>query len=453
MSESVNTTTLSHLSDFGALFCDGDWIESKDQDPDGDVRLIQLADIGDGYFINKSNRYMTMKKAKELRCTFLKKGDVLIARMPDPLGRACIFPLDKENAYVTVVDIAIFRPNNTEIDSDFLMNIVNSPQIRQQVYMLQSGTTRKRISRGNLGDIDIPLPLLDKQRNVVNKINTLFSDIDSGIKELEYVQQKLGLYRQSILNAAIRGKLVSQDSKDEPASKLLEKIQKEKEELIAAKKIKKEKPLLQITEDEIPFELPEGWEWVRLGQICNKITDGFHNTPKKVDNGITYISAVHVKDSNIDWDNAYLVGEKDHKELFFKAEPKIGEILIVNIGAGCGDSAIIDRDIEFSFKNVAILKFDQNLISSRYLHSYLLASKKKHFSEVTVGGCQPFFSLKVLNNFLVPLPPLAEQKRIIKKIDDSLVFYNSFEQTLRTSISNTEKLKRSILKKAFEGEL
>ncbi|MFZ2289251.1 MAG: hypothetical protein WAV92_06235, partial [Halopseudomonas yangmingensis] len=76
------------------LFSDGDWVESKDQDPEGDVRLIQLADIGVGEFIDKSNRFMTSKRADELRCSYLKAGDILVARMPDPIGRACIFPED-----------------------------------------------------------------------------------------------------------------------------------------------------------------------------------------------------------------------------------------------------------------------------------------------------------------------------------------------------------------------
>src|SRR5947209_1312461 len=76
------------------LFSDGDWVESKDQDPSGRVRLIQLADVGDGVFRNRSSRFLTSEKARELGCTFLKQGDVLVARMPDPLGRACIFPGD-----------------------------------------------------------------------------------------------------------------------------------------------------------------------------------------------------------------------------------------------------------------------------------------------------------------------------------------------------------------------
>jgi len=90
--------TISDLISRDGVFVDGDWVESKDQDPLGDVRLIQLADIGDGRYRNKSDRFLTYQKAIELGCTFLKKGDVLVARMPDPLGRSCIFPGDSKKA-------------------------------------------------------------------------------------------------------------------------------------------------------------------------------------------------------------------------------------------------------------------------------------------------------------------------------------------------------------------
>src|ERR1022692_1462760 len=101
--------TVASLSGSGGLMVDGDWIETKDQDPRGKVRLIQLADIGDGAFLNKSSRFLTKAKAIELGCTFLEPGDVLIARMPDPLGRACIFPGVGCQA-VTAVDVCIWRP-------------------------------------------------------------------------------------------------------------------------------------------------------------------------------------------------------------------------------------------------------------------------------------------------------------------------------------------------------
>src|ERR1700732_4875466 len=86
--------SVADLVGYDGLFCDGDWVESKDQDPAGDVRLIQLADVGDGDYRDRSNRFLTSAKASDLRCTYLQTGDLLVARMPDPLGRVCIFQGD-----------------------------------------------------------------------------------------------------------------------------------------------------------------------------------------------------------------------------------------------------------------------------------------------------------------------------------------------------------------------
>ena len=147
------------------VFSDGDWVESKDQDPNGDVRLIQLADIGVGTFINKSNRFMTSEKAEELKCTYLEKGDILIARMPEPIGRACIFP-ELKNKCVTVVDICIVRPASDEIDSRWLMHLINSERFNNQILKFVTGTTRQRISRGNLAKLDVEVPPLDEQKRI-----------------------------------------------------------------------------------------------------------------------------------------------------------------------------------------------------------------------------------------------------------------------------------------------
>jgi type I restriction enzyme S subunit len=139
------------------IFVDGDWVETKNQDPEGDIRLIQLADVGDGVYLDKSSRFLTTVKAQELRCSFLAPGDVLIARMPDPLGRACIFPGDRRRA-VTVVDVCIVRTGLLGADHRWLVYFINSPQFRMEVSALQSGSTRKRISRGNLSTLDLPVP-------------------------------------------------------------------------------------------------------------------------------------------------------------------------------------------------------------------------------------------------------------------------------------------------------
>ena len=149
--------SLSTLLHDAEVFVDGDWVESKDQDPNGAVRLIQLADVGDGVYLDKSSRFLTVATAQRLRCTYLKVGDVLVARMPDPLGRACIFPGDRREA-VTVVDVCIIRPKNARPNPIWLMHCLNSPGFRAQIAREATGTTRQRISRGNLSRLEIIAP-------------------------------------------------------------------------------------------------------------------------------------------------------------------------------------------------------------------------------------------------------------------------------------------------------
>jgi len=152
----------------GGLFTDGDWINSKDQDPDGEIRLIQLADIGDGVFINKSSRYINNATAKRLKCTFLKKGDVLVARMPDPLGRSCIFPLEGYQKYITAVDVCILRPDEEKVSNSYLSHMINSPFNRSEIERQSTGTTRKRITRKRLGNLEIPFPPLKTQEHIAS---------------------------------------------------------------------------------------------------------------------------------------------------------------------------------------------------------------------------------------------------------------------------------------------
>src|SRR5690606_21910794 len=145
--EGWTISTIDQLTANNSLFCDGDWVESKDQDPTGKNRLIQLADIGDGTFLNKSARFMNDEQFQRLKCTELRPNDILIARMPDPLGRACIYKLDSQRA-ATVVDVAILRTENA--NHYWLMSAINSPNFRFQIELNASGTTRTRIARGIL---------------------------------------------------------------------------------------------------------------------------------------------------------------------------------------------------------------------------------------------------------------------------------------------------------------
>ena len=164
--------SLQTLLETSEVFVDGDWVESKDQDPQGDVRLIQLADLGDGIYLDKSSRFLTSNTARRLRCTPLQVGDILVARMPDPLGRACLFPGDAREA-VTVVDICIIRPGSEGPHPTWLMCCINTMGFRSLIAREATGTTRSRISRGNLSRLPIIAPPLELQQEFAHRVEAV----------------------------------------------------------------------------------------------------------------------------------------------------------------------------------------------------------------------------------------------------------------------------------------
>jgi len=155
---------------------DGDWIETKDQSDDGGVRLIQLADVGVGEFLNKSARYITEETEVRLNCTRLAVGDVLIARLPNPIGRACSFP-DIGQPAITAVDVAILRPD-TNVSGEFVVLAMNAPPIRDQIEAYGKGATRFRVSTGHLKTVQVPLPPLAEQHRIVAKVDKLMALCD-----------------------------------------------------------------------------------------------------------------------------------------------------------------------------------------------------------------------------------------------------------------------------------
>ena len=188
---------------------DGDWILSRDLSTGRDVRLIQLGDIGVGCFLNKSNKFISKKRANELNCTLLRPGDILISRMAHPIARACIAPnLGYDN--ITAVDITILRLDFEICNNRFIRWLFNSDFVRRQAEKLSSGTTRKRISRKKLEKLDIPLPPLPEQHRIVAKIEEIFSNLDAGVKSLKKIKEQLKYYRQAVLKYAFEGKLTAE---------------------------------------------------------------------------------------------------------------------------------------------------------------------------------------------------------------------------------------------------
>jgi len=261
--------------------------------------------------------------------------------------------------------------------------------------------------------------------------------------------------RNAVLQLAVQGKLVPQNPEDEPASVLIEKIKAEKARLVKGKKIKKQKPLPVISEEEIPFEIPESWEWVRLGEIGNWSSGA---TPQKSNdayyrNGtIPWLRTGDLTDDYIN-DIPIKITQRALNETSVKLN-KPGSVLIAMYGATIGKIGILTYEATTNQACCACDLFSDTY--NRYLF-YFLLSQKENFKKRSEGGAQPNISKEKIVKYLFPLPPLEEQKRIVSKLEEIMPLideYDKLEQKLsKLEEDFPEKLKKSILQYAVQGKL
>lgn len=461
--------TISELIGEG-VFADGDWVESKDQDPNGDVRLIQLADIGEAQFIDKSSRYLTLEKSEELRCTLLEKDDVLIARMPDPLGRACLFP-EIRRPCVTVVDVCIIRGKKEYFDQRWLMHFTNAPHIRSEILKLQSGTTRKRISRKNLSTIVYPVPPRDEQNRIVEKLEELLSDLDNGVAELKAAQTKLTQYRQSLLKSAVEGSLTEEwrtkNTVSETGEQLLQRILKERRERWEAEKLaefeaKGKKPPkdwqnkypepVQPDTSELP-ELPEGWVWASLGQ-CFKVEVGAtpsRKEPSYWNGDIPWASSGVVQFGRV-LDTKEKITLEGLNNSSTQINPK-GSVLLGMIGEGKtrGQAAILEIPAANN-QNCAAIWVSETQITPEYVF-YWLWSRYEATRKGSSGNNQPALNKSLVEKIPIAISSVKEMTYIGGVLDDEFESAAKKEEDFSKALQLLNGQRKNILKEAFSGRL
>lgn len=477
---------LPDLIGVAGLLSDGDWVESKDQDPAGSVRLTQLADIGDGVWRDRSNRFLTLKKSRELRCTYLDDGDILVARMPDPLGRACVFP-GSDQQCVTVVDVCIIRLGVGSANRFWLMNSINSPQFRLAISELQSGSTRKRISKKNLCTIPFPVPPLPEQSRIVEVIESHLTRLDAAVRTLQRVQANLKRYRASVLKAAVEGRLVPteaelarREGRDyEPASKLLERILDERrrrweEAELAKMRAKGKEPKsdkwkgkykVPSRAQKLGLEaLPEGWCWTTVEQLASYKPRSIQSGPfgssllhsEFRETGRLVIGIDNVQSGTFSLGANHRISEQKFKKLErFRARP--GDVLIT-VMATIGRCCVVPEDIEPAIisKHVYRISPETDLVLPEYLLLALMGCpsvRMQIFGEAQ-GQTRPGLNGVIIKRLNIPLPPIPEQERILAEVDRLVsVEEDSVAVDIEASLMRCDRLRKSILKWAFEGKL
>ncbi|WP_049080968.1 restriction endonuclease subunit S [Klebsiella michiganensis] len=437
------------------------------------IRLITAKNIRKGYIDLSPEEFIAEEDYTSwMTRGFPKCGDILFTTEA-PLGNAAIIDLDGK--FALAQRSICFQWHIPEISPFMLIQIMAMP-FQSQLNDKSTGMTAAGIKASKLKEIPVILPPYQEQTRIVSRVQDLMSLCDQleqhSLTSLDAHQQlvetllttltdslnadelaenwarisehfdtlftteaSIDALKQTILQLAVMGKLVPQDPNDKPASELLKRIAQEKAQLVKDGKIKKQKPLPPISDEEKPFELPEGWEWAQLQDICHKITDGEHSTPQRSTSGHYLLSARNVTNNGITLDDVDFVPTSVFNKIRERCDPNIGDILISCSGS-IGRVALVDRDDEYSMvRSAAMIRpnknlyihFIENVLKSPLLQYQMVNRSKK--------SAQANLFLGSISALTIPIPPYSEQVKIYEII--SKLF--SYSVQLRTKISTAQQ--------------
>lgn len=392
---------------------------------------------------------------------YLQEHDIVMsmANSCELVGKVALASLPDNSKFTFGGFLSVLRP--LVVNEIYLMALLRCETYKSQLIESASQTTNiANISLAKLNPLPVCIPPAKEQIHIVKKMNELMSLCDQleqqSLTSLDAHQQlvetllgtltdsqnaeelaenwarisehfdtlftteaSVDALKQTILQLAVMGKLVPQDPNDEPASELLKRIAQEKAQLVKEGKIKKQKPLPPISDEEKPFELPDGWEYIYLNDICSLITDGTHQTPKYTTEGRPFISAQCVKPFKFMPENCRYVSEEDHNLYIKNRNPEQQDILLSRVGAGIGECAVIDTDLEFSiYVSTALIKPVKKYINSQYICIWLNSPIGRLFSSNYTYGkgvSQGNLNLSLIRTFVISLPPYLEQQLIVDK--------------------------------------
>ena len=348
----------------------------------------------------------------------------------------------------------IFKTKPNKINDKILLKFLKSSEGLRQIKLNARGTVRQALRFEDLCKIEISIPEYDEQELLISKIENVEIKNEYVSSELTNQLNLIKQLRQSFLREAMQGKLVSNKTKDsKTGAELLAEIQAEKEKLIKEKKIKKSKPLPPISEEEIPFEIPENWVWCRLGEISNIITSGSRDWSKYYsDNGANFVRSSEIRDNVLDLKRCIKV------KLPEKIEGKRtliqrGDLLTTITGGNVGKCAFVDSNIEESYVSQSVSLTKLTFIECVKFIYYCFLSPigtSEDLKKSIYGIGRPVLSLPQISALKVPLPPLEIQERIVSKLDELMQFCDHLENSVKKSQKLNEQLLQQVLREALQ---
>lgn len=382
------------------------------------VKFVSVKDMSNGFLSLENTKYISEEEHKELyaRCN-PEKGDLILSKVGTTGVPAIV---DTTEPFSLFVSVALLKFNCKCIDVEFLYYMLMSPLVQAQATENTRGVGNKNWVLDAIASTMVVLPPLVEQKRIVAKIEELLPLVDRYATAYEKLEQFNAKFpedmKKSILQYAIQGELVEQRPEEGTGEELYQQIQTEKQRLTKEGKIKKEKPLPEIAEDEIPFDIPESWKWVRLSTIGITQTG---NTPSKshpeyIGIDIPFITPGDILNGQICYSNQAL-------SLLGKEVARVccaGSIMQVCIGGSIGKAAITYREVAF---NQQINVVSPIACLSEYLFAVMQSAYFTTSMKERAGGtATPIINRGLWDSLLIPLPPLAEQRRIVAKLEEIL---------------------------------
>lgn len=403
--------------------------------------------------IDFSGKIFLSDKPSNTDMIWVKKGDLVISGINVEKGAMSVYQGDED--ITATIHYSSYSFDDKKIDIEFLKLFLKSAEFKRALKEQVPGGIKTEIKPKHLLPLEIIIPIdLVEQRNLVKSFSKLETRNSELSTELTHQQDLLKQLRQSFLREAMQGKLVKQETKDGNAKELLEKIKAEKENLVAEKKLKKEKLLPPIKEEEIPFEIPENWVWCRLVEIALSISTGPFGTmlhkSDYVQRGIPLVNPMNIVNDKIVASEKMMVNERTRQRLksYILNE---GDVVIGRRGE-MGRCAVV-TEMEKGWlcgTGSFFLELHQDIFRAYFVKVLSADFSKKSLLASSVGSTMSNLNHKILNNLSIPLPPLAEQKRIVKKLDQLMQLCDELQYSIQQSKIENEKLLQGALRDALK---
>lgn len=356
--------------------------------------------------------------------TVFKKNQVLYSKLRPYLKKVLIADEDG----ISTSELISFDVFGGIIEKYIVFCLTNS-FVDKMINNRSYGVKMPRVDAGFMVNLPIPVPPLAEQKRIVQRVEEIFRVLDTIDEAQEKYYTNLEILKAKLITVGIQGKLTEQLDSDGTAEELYQQIQEEKQKLIKDGKIKKEKPLPPIKDEEIPFEIPSYWKWVRLGELSKIVTKG--SSPKwqgvnytDSSNGILFVTSENVGTGRMLLDKRKYV-EEQFNEMHPVSILQKGDILINIVGASIGRTAVFDEDTDTANINQAVcIARLVNYKMADYILRYLCSNGAiKLMLGKVIDTARANLSLTSVSNLIIPLPPLAEQKRIAEKLEGILSLF------------------------------